>query len=331
MRELKAVLLIPILAKGALVGIMVIGERVERALYFNLDELAFLKNLAFQIAVAVENAKFYQNLASSKKVVEDMHSSLEKKVEEQMMELKDKKELLARTNDRLKLATYRKSEFLANMSHELRTPLNAVSGYVALIREGVYGEVSDQVKQALDEMQASSKHLLGLISDVLDSSRIESGKIELKIEDFSVLDVVNLVQSSVLPILNNKRLFLKVELDRDLPMGYGDAKRITQVLINLIGNSAKFTKEGGITLKVKKTTSSLLFEVEDTGIGISEEKMPDVFKEFKRLHGEEYAGTGLGLTICKKLVELHGGRIWVESKVGKGSKFSFELPLNRSF
>jgi len=241
--------------------------------------------------------------------------------------VKEKTSELDKLNVQLKLATERKSEFLANMSHELSTPLNAVLGFAELINSGVYGEVSENIKQAVAEMQKSGNHLLGLINDVLDLSSVEAGKIALKPTDFTVSDILELVKFSVKPLLDSKKLYLKIKMDKNLPVGYGDPKRINQVLINLIGNSAKFTKKGGITLYAKKKNDNLLFEVEDTGIGIAAEKLGDVFKEFKQVHVGEYGGTGLGLAICKKLVELHNGTICAESKPGKGTKFSFSIPI----
>jgi len=136
-----------------------------------------------------------------------------------------------------------------------------------------------------------------------------------------------LVHFSTKPLLDGKKLYLKPSVDRNLPMMWADRKRITQVLINLIGNSAKFTQKGGINLRVKKKDQNFLFEVEDTGMGIAPEKINDVFKEFKQVHKGEFGGTGLGLSICKKLIELQGGKIWVESRMGKGSKFSFTIPI----
>jgi signal transduction histidine kinase len=327
MIELKAILIIPIIFRETIAGLLILGEREAGTLYYNLEEIAFLKNLAFQIAVSVENAKYYESLSQSKKVIEDMHTGLEKKVEEQTKELEEKSHKLDLMHKELKDATRRKTDFLANMSHELRTPLNAIFGYASLVHDGVYGEIPTQVAQAVDEISSSGNHLLGLINDVLDLSKVEAGRIELKTAEFIVKDLMSLVESSVSPLLNSKGLNLKIELDENLPLGYGDEKRIVQVLINLIGNSAKFTEQGGITVRAKKYDGSLLFEVKDTGIGILKEKLPDVFKEFKRVHGEEYAGTGLGLAICKRLIELHGGKIWVESEPGKGSKFSFLIPL----
>lgn len=330
MRKLGAELIIPLMFRDALVGLLILGEREEGTLYYTLDEIAFLRNLAFQIAVALENAKIYENLANSKKDIENMHSGLEKKVEEQTAELEEKSHELDRLNDDLQVATKRKTEFLANMSHELRTPLNAILGFSTLIQDGVYGNVPDKVKEALGEIEKSGSYLLGLINEVLNLPKVESGKIDLKLEDFKVKELIDFVRSSVTPLLNNKGLFLKIEIEKDLPSGYGDQRRISEVMINLIGNSAKFTPDGGITLSVKRKEKVLLFEVIDTGVGISKEKLPDVFKEYKRAHTDEFAGTGLGLAITKKFIELHGGKIWAESEEGKGSVFRFTIPLRKA-
>lgn len=327
MKKLNASFIIPMLFRDEITGLILLGERQQKQLFFNQKEVAFLRNVAFQAAVAIENAKLYENLEESKNVIEELHTNLEKKVTERTHQVKEKTEELNKLNVALQDATERKSEFLANMSHELRTPLNAVLGFAELIQSGIYGEISEKIKQAVVEMQKSGNHLLGLINDVLDLSNVEAGKIDLNKSDFAIKDVIEFVEFSTKSLLESKGLFLKVDLKRNLPVLLGDQKRINQVLINLIGNSAKFTKKGGITLRVKKQDSAVLFEVEDTGVGIAKDKLGDVFKEFKQVHVGEYGGTGLGLAICKRLIELHEGKIWVESRMGKGTKFSFTIPI----
>ncbi len=327
MKKLNASSVIPMVFREGITGLIFLGERQQKQLFFNQNEIGFLRNVAFQAAVAVENAKLYENLEESKNVIEELHTNLEKKVTDRTHQVKDKTEELNKLNVALQDATERKSEFLANMSHELRTPLNAVLGFAELIQSGIYGEISEKIKQAIAEMQKSGNHLLGLINDVLDLSNVEAGKIDLNKVDFAIKDVIEFVQFSTKSLLDGKGLYLKISLGRNLPVLLGDQKRINQVLINLIGNSAKFTKKGGITLRVKRKDDAVLFEVEDTGVGIAKEKLGDVFKEFKQVHVGEYGGTGLGLAICKRLIELHDGKIWVESRMGKGTKFSFLIPI----
>lgn len=325
MRELKAELIVPMAAKGRITGILALSEKRGRGLFYNLNEIAFLQNVAFQTAIAVDNTTLYEHLDDSMREIEELHSGLEKKVEERSRQVEEKTEELDKLNAKLKVTTERKTYFLSNMSHELRTPLTAVMGFTELMLSGVYGEASDKVKQAVLEMRKSGIHLTGLINDVLDLSKVEAGQIELKREEVSVREVIKMVEFSTKPLLDEKKLYLKVKMDKNLPVIHADQKRISQVLINLIGNSSKFTKKGGITVRVKQKDDNLLFEVEDTGIGIAKEKLGDVFKEFRQVHTGEYGGTGLGLAICKKLVELHGGKIWVESRAGCGTKFSFTL------
>jgi signal transduction histidine kinase len=232
----------------------------------------------------------------------------------------------------LEIASLHKSAFLANMSHELRTPLNAILGYTELIRDGIYGEVTEQVHEVLERVDKSGRHLLGLINDVLDLSKIEAGELNLSIGDFSLSDVVQVVASAMEPLAAERRLRVIVDLAPDLPTARGDERRITQVLLNLAANAVRFTEAGEVELSARASDGALLVAVSDTGPGIAERDRQRIFEEFQqaevsggRSRGD--SGTGLGLAIARRIVELHGGQIWVDSHVGKGSTFRFTLPV----
>ena len=239
-------------------------------------------------------------------------------------------DVLRSLNTRLEQASRAKSEFLANMSHELRTPLNAILGFTEMLLDGLYGEVPAELKEPLSDIQTNGQHLLRLINDVLDLSKIEAGRMELSLGDYAVEDVVATVRASLRSLASEKGLELVAEVPSNLPDAYGDSKRITQCLMNLVGNALKFTRKGRVAIRVDQQGDLLRFRVSDTGIGIPADQLDAVFAEFRQVDTtttRDFGGTGLGLSITKKFVELHGGRIWVESEPGKGSTFSFTVPL----
>ncbi len=237
-------------------------------------------------------------------------------------------------NVRLSHASRAKSEFLANMSHELRTPLNSIIGFTELMKEKVIGELNDKQEHYMDNVISSSHHLLKLINDILDLSRVESGKIELVIEKLHLSDIIYESLLLMKEKANKHNIVLKVDVDPALDLINADKLRFKQVLFNLLGNAVKFSKpEGGtVTVAAKKEDDMIKISVSDTGIGIKEENLGKLFKEFEQLDSgitKQYGGSGLGLAITKKLVELHGGRIMVESRHGEGSTFTFYLPIER--
>jgi signal transduction histidine kinase len=239
-------------------------------------------------------------------------------------------DVLRSLNVRLEQASRAKSEFLANMSHELRTPLNAILGFTEMLLDGLYGEIPAELKEPLTDIQTNGQHLLRLINDVLDLSKIEAGRMELSLGDYAVEDVVTTVRASLRSLANEKGLELVTEVPPGLPDAYGDSKRITQCLLNLVGNALKFTRQGRVTVGVERRGDDLCYRVSDTGIGIPADQQEAVFAEFRQLDTtttRDFGGTGLGLSITKKFVELHGGRIWVDSDLGKGSTFYFTIPL----
>ncbi|MEM7225498.1 MAG: ATP-binding protein [Pseudomonadota bacterium] len=237
---------------------------------------------------------------------------------------------LKRREQEAEEASRAKSQFLANMSHELRTPMNAILGYTELISDNIYGELPDKVREVMERIDHNGHHLLGLINDILDLSKIEAGQLDLVLEDYSLGHVVQSVLSTVEPLAAEKSLELVTEVDPDLPVGVGDEQRITQVLLNLVGNAIKFTDEGRVTVAVTRFEETYKVAVSDTGAGISERDQVTIFEEFRQADNSntrEKGGTGLGLAIAKRIIEMHGGRIWVESILGEGATFSFTLPV----
>jgi signal transduction histidine kinase len=216
------------------------------------------------------------------------------------------------------------------MSHELRTPLNAILGYTELILDSVYGEMPEKARSVLDRVQRNGRHLLGLINEVLDLSKIEAGQVVLSLADYSLKNVVETVFTAVEQLAKEKKLALTLDVAADLPRGHGDERRLTQVLLNLAGNAIKFTDEGEVTIEVSAANGSFEVAVRDTGPGISAADQTKLFQEFQQADNSitrKKGGTGLGLVISKRIIEMHGGRIWLESVVGQGSTFSFLLPV----
>ena len=237
-------------------------------------------------------------------------------------EIQDKSRQLAE-------ASQHKSQFLANMSHELRTPLNAILGYTELIIDGIYGETPEKAQAVLKRVESNGRHLLGLINDVLDFSKIEAGQLKLALADYSMKDVVYNVFSAVEPLAAKKNLKFKVDVPPDMPAGHGDERKLTQVLLNLVGNAIKFTDAGEVAIKVAPANGSFSVAVHDTGPGIPAADQDKLFEEFQQADNsitKVKGGTGLGLAIARRIIEMHGGRLWVDSSPGNGSVFTFEIP-----
>ena len=224
-----------------------------------------------------------------------------------------------------------KSEFLANMSHELRTPLNVIIGFSQLMMDGVPGKINAEQKQCLNDVLDSSQHLLDLINEVLDLSRIESGKMALRLKNVALTEVIQSLSRTMRPILAPRKQSLDVEIEEGLPPVYADEARLGQVLLNLVHNAAKFTPdEGKLKIEAVGEGDWCRVSVIDNGVGIKEEDKERIFEPFCQLGNpltEERNGVGLGLTLVKQIVERYGGRIWVESEYGKGSRFTFTVPL----
>jgi signal transduction histidine kinase len=270
-----------------------------------------------EIKTAIANALKQQRLAQeNKRLVESLQRS---------------NKLLYEANEELKKATQAKSEFLAHMSHELRTPLNVINGFSELLLDGVPGEINEEQRQCLNDILSSGKHLLSLIDDILDLSRIESGKMELKLADFSLTDLIETIRSEMTSIMVPRKQVFEVEVEEKLPPVNADNAKVRQVFLNLLSNATKFTPDGGrVKVEVVRENNWCRVSVVDNGIGIKKEDQERLFTPFVQLEkplDRTRGGTGLGLTIARQIVEKHGGKILVESEYGKGSRFSFTLPL----
>jgi PAS domain S-box-containing protein len=234
--------------------------------------------------------------------------------------------------ERIESASQAKSEFLANMSHELRTPLNSVIGFSEVLQEKTFGELNEKQARYVGNILTSGKHLLGLINDILDLSKVEAGKIELKYEEFPLPDLLSESQTLVSTMASKKSISLESKVEEGISKFTADPTRFKQIMYNLLSNAIKFTPDGGrVSIHTKSSADMTQISVEDTGIGIKKEDQEKIFEEFYQVdssYARQYQGTGLGLALTKRLVELHRGNIWVESEVGKGSKFTFTIPLH---
>jgi len=298
LEAIKAALIVPLKVENKLNGILLLGEKLSGEIYDD-QELDVLLLLATQAAISLENARLYEGLATS--------------------------------NSRLMEASRLKSQFLANMSHELRTPLNSIIGFSKVLLNRLDGDLTERQEAYVRSVHNSSRHLLELITGILDFSRIEAGKFEMRQEKVDLLDVVEECIESSLPLVRDKR----VKLEKDVPLGLpsieGDRTRIKQVMLNLVSNAIKFTHAGRVLVQVRQEGEMVHVSVADTGIGIAPNDLGRLFEPFQRLDNplsQQADGTGLGLAISKKFVELHRGRIWADSRESQGSTFHFTLPLS---
>jgi signal transduction histidine kinase len=291
-----SLLALPLLIEQRIMGGLVVWRQESGS--FPIGVVNLLQTFASQSTLAIQNARLFR-------------------------------EIEARGHE-LAIASKHKSQFLANMSHELRTPMNAILGYTELITDEIYGEVPEKIREVLERVQQSGQHLLGLINAVLDLSKIEAGQLVLSLADYSMQDVVQIVFTSVESLSAEKQLTLDITVPPDLPLGRGDEQRISQVLLNLVGNAIKFTEDGEVGVQVTAADGAFTVAVSDTGAGISEADQQKIFEEFQQADTSstrKQGGTGLGLSIAKRIIEMHGGRMWVESSLGKGSTFWFTLPV----
>ena len=292
----RSLLAVPLLLEEQIFGGLVV-YRSESG-NFSPEAVNLLQTFATQSTLAIQNARLFREIGEK--------------------------------GQQLEIASKHKSQFLANMSHELRTPLNAILGYTELILDEIYGEVPEPLRDVLERVQQSGRHLLDLINDVLDISKMEAGQLTLSLNEYSMAEVVYTVSTAVESLATEKGLALKVELAPELPQGKGDERRLAQVLLNLVGNAIKFTDAGEVQIQVTAADSIFTVAVADTGPGIAEADQQTIFGEFQQADSSSTrlkGGTGLGLTIVKRIVEMHGGRVWVESRLGKGSTFWFTLPV----
>lgn len=293
----RALLALPLLRKDRLIGGLIVRRKEPGE--FQASVVEMLQTFAAQSVVAIHNARLF--------------SEIEEKGKE------------------LEIANKHKSEFLANMSHELRTPLNAILGFTELIMDNIYGDVPDKIKDVLERVEKNGRHLLNLINDVLDLSKIEAGRLKLSISDYSMQSIIETTLTSVEALAIEKNLELSVSISDDMPKGKGDEQRISQVVLNLVGNAIKFTDQGAVKIETKVEKQDFIVSVSDTGPGLSEADQRNIFEEFRQADGSstrKKGGTGLGLSISKKIIEMHKGNIGVESTLGEGSKFWFSLPIH---
>jgi signal transduction histidine kinase len=263
--------------------------------------------------------------------LQESHSGLELKVEERTRELATALNELDGKSRELESASQHKSDFLANMSHELRTPLNAIIGFSQVLREEIVGEVNEKQAEYLDDVLSSANHLLSLINDVLDLSKVEAGQVELEIAPFSLRDSLERGVVMVRERATKDGVRVALVTDSDLDLVEGDERRVRQVIFNLLSNAVKFTPAGGaVDVSATRVDGEVCVSVTDTGPGLAPRDYDRIFEEFQQTEAgiEQREGTGLGLALSKRLVELHGGRIWVDSELGHGSTFVFTLPLD---
>jgi signal transduction histidine kinase len=292
----RSVVAVPLLFEQRILGALVVwGTEPES---FASEVVDLLQTFANQSVLAIQNARLF-------------------------LEIEDK-------SRQLEVASQHKSEFLANMSHELRTPLNAIIGFSEVLSERMFGELNEKQEEYLKDIYASGQHLLSLINDILDLSKIEAGRMELELSDFDLPTAIDNALMLVRERAGRRNITLQMSVDERLGEVRADERKIRQVVLNLLSNAIKFTPEGGrIEVRAVPVDGSVEVSVTDTGVGIAPEDQETVFEEFRQVGTAEkkVEGTGLGLTLCRKFVELHGGRIWVNSELGAGSTFTFTIPV----
>jgi signal transduction histidine kinase len=300
---MRTILGVPLVKGNALLGGVTIYRR--RVARFSDEHVALIQTFADQAVIAIENVRLFKELEASNREIAEKSRQLE-------------------------AASQHKSEFLANMSHELRTPLNAIIGFSEVLSDRMFGELNEKQEEYLKDIYASGTHLLSLINDILDLSKIEAGRMELELTDFDLPTALDNAIVLVRERAARHGISLHKSFDERLGQIQADERKARQVVLNLLSNAIKFTPEGGrIDVGAVPKDGFVEVSVSDTGIGIAPEDQEKVFEEFRQVGtaAKKVEGTGLGLTLCRKFVELHGGRIWVKSEVGVGSTFTFTIPV----
>jgi PAS domain S-box-containing protein len=273
---------------------------------------------------ALEKAQLYEQLKRAS-------DELERKIQAATADIAQQNELLRRQAIELEQASQLKSQFLANMSHEFRTPLNAMLGYTSMLLQGVAGPLDVAAKRQLGRIESNGRHLLAIINEILDISRIEAGRMPLQVSTFRIPELIAEVKSELEPIIIRSRLAITLDLAKDLKSVASDRQKVKQILLNLLSNALKFTHQGGVTISAcrNRAERTVVLTVTDTGIGIARADQDKIFEDFRQLDNSPtraYGGTGLGLSICRRLAQMLEGRITVQSTVGKGSSFTLTLP-----
>ncbi|MCM8793984.1 MAG: GAF domain-containing sensor histidine kinase, partial [Candidatus Omnitrophica bacterium] len=313
--RLRSFIIVPVYLKELVIGLVVIGNE---SLYSRVTEgdVELISILANQIAQGIENSRLYEQLWHS-------YQELEIRVKERTKEL-------ARANEELKRLNQIKSEFVASVAHELRTPLTSIKGYASILATGKLGEMSTEQRERLERIDRHSSELAKLINDLLDISRIESGKIGMDIKEIPLRELLKNILELINPQAEEKNIEVHWEIRDNLDTIFADYDHLRRVFINLLGNAIKFTPQRGkISISIYKEDGYIRTDISDTGIGIAPEDLSRIFTEFFRADNpinREKKGTGLGLSLCKKIIEAHKGKIWVNSALGKGSTFSFTIP-----
>jgi len=295
-RGAGSMLVVPLLREQEAVGVISLAREVVGP--FSLQQIEVLQTFADQAVIAIENVRLFKELEEA--------------------------------NRQLEAASQHKSEFLANMSHELRTPLNAIIGFSEVLGERMFGELNEKQEEYLKDIHASGTHLLSLINDILDLSKIEAGRMELELADFDLPQALDSALTLVRERAGRRGIALHTSINEQLGQVRADERKIRQVVLNLLSNAIKFTPEGGrIEVRAVPVDGSVEVSVSDTGVGIAPEDQEAVFEEFRQVGAStvKHEGTGLGLALSRKFVELHGGRIWVKSQAGAGSTFTFSIPF----
>lgn len=309
----------PVITQDGIEGMFFVGNSTASSALTEGDE-EMISILATQLGQAIENARLFEQVFSS-------HQDLEAKIKQRTKELADALE-------EVKKISKMKSDFVSAVSHELRTPLTSIKGYASILMTGKMGDIPQAVKERLEKINKHSDSLVELINSLLDISRIESGKVQMKFESENIKDIIETVADLLTPQLKAKQIQLKYELPGDIPDVFIDHSQIERVFINLVSNAAKFTPEKGqILVRIKDINEHIQVDVEDSGIGISKEDLAKIFDEFYRADNvinQSLKGSGLGLTLVKYIIEAHKGKIWAASKPNKGSCFSFTLPKTKN-
>jgi signal transduction histidine kinase len=300
-------------------------EAIAGKLLSEHGELTAVVTILHDRREAIEKATLYEQLKQAS-------DELERKIQAATADIAQQNELLRRQAIELEQASALKTQFLANMSHEFRTPLNAMLGYASMLQQGVAGSLDAPVKRQLSRIESNGRHLLTIINEILDISRIEAGRMPLQLSRFQVPELINEVKAELEPIIMRSKVGVGVDLQRGLRPVTSDRQKVKQIVLNLLSNALKFTHHGAITLVVRcqRDDRTMTIAVKDTGIGIAPADQEKIFEDFRQLDNSPtraYGGTGLGLSICRRLAQMLNGRISVQSEVGKGSTFTLTLPL----